>query len=241
MGEVNRLSPFGLTCREEKGYMKKILLAGTIGLLLMTNMALASITPTLKSIIVKGPNDFLYTYQVTLTTNDQARPSDTANNNWQGFTIYDFAGYISGTSSFTPAGSTTANDWNGTTPFLGITPTHPTNFVPGTPDSGSTINLSWEYTGTDSGILSGGAGPSFDTHGNTILGFFSAESIYNGDVTALNGNYTGATFEDNGAGFAYADNAGSVGTPSVPEPSSMLLLGSGLAGMATILKKRLKK
>jgi len=221
--------------------MKKIsLLAILAGLMLVSNLALAhSIVPTLKSITPDGPGQYTWTYEVVLTTNDILETSNPGADTLQYFTIYDFGGYVAGSASFTSAGSTSASDWTFSNLATGLTTDGAgiaSNLIPGTPDSASIGNLSWEYIGSG---ISGTAGPNYDTFGNTILGFFSADSIYNGTTR---GNYTGATFEFDPFSNAYvfADNTGSVLVP-LPEPTSIFLFGSGLAALAGTLRKRIAK
>ena len=220
--------------------MKKLALVAIAVLMISAFASAESIIPSLKSITPDGPGMYKWTYQVILTTSDILETSNPGADALQYFTIYDFAGYVAGSASFTSDGSTSASDWKFSSLNTGLTTDGDggiaSNLIPGTPDSATTPNLSWEYVGAG---ISGSAGPNFDGGGNTILGFFSADSVYNGTTR---GNYTGATFalDTFTNTYVFADNTGSVLVP-LPEPSSILLLGGGLASLAGVIRKRLAR
>ena len=222
--------------------MKKLALIALVMVLVSVVAMADSIKPFFVSVTPDGPGMYKWTYEVSLTKDDILNTTNPGGDQLQYFTIYDFSGYIAGSATFTPvagAGATSASDWSFSSAGTGLTTDGDfgaaSNLIPGTPDNAAIPNLSWSYIGA--GVSGNGCTTNCDFAGNKILGLFSADSVYNG---AALGNYTGATFEFNGSTYAFADNTGGVLVP-LPEPTSIFLFGTGLAGLAGTLRKRIAK
>ncbi len=101
-------------------------------------------------------------------------------------------------------------------------------FLPLTPDT-STITLTAPFT--YSGIIAGVTGPNED-----VPPFFSYTMVGNGTVSA-----TFAYFSSPGGPSGYQLRSLQYNTTApVPEPTTMLLLGTGMAGVAAKFRKRRK-
>ncbi len=85
-------------------------------------------------------------------------------------------------------------------------------------------NLTWTRTGAP--IAQGG--------GTQVLGEFTARSIYN--LPRNDGWFS--QDRDNQEGISDEPAAGQTNVPVIPEPASMMLLGTGLASVAGAIRRR---
>jgi len=187
----------------------------------------ANIIPTSTTITGAGP--FTWTYDLQLSKDQNVNsgiaptmtPVPHTNLTFAGFfTIYDFSGYLAGSCS-APTG------WVCTAQNLGFTPDDVTPT-----DNANIVNLTWAYT---SGPIILGQPSGVD------LGMFSAKSIY-GTPTLV--SYTARGIANLGPQLGtIADNVGNTQGPRaiVPEPASLFLFGTGIAGLAGMLKKKLRR
>ncbi len=194
--------------------------------LALSSTTFANIIPTSTTITGAGP--FTWTYDLQLSKDQNVNsgiaptinPVPHTNLTFAGFfTIYDFAGYISG-SCTAPSG------WVCTAQKLGFTPD---DVVP--TDNANIFNITWAYT----------SGPTIVGQlGGVDLGLFSAKSTF-GTPTQV--SYAGRGIANGGPQIGtIADNVGNTQGPLgvVPEPASLLLFGTGIAGLAGMLRKKLR-
>lgn len=191
--------------------MRKFVLLTVLVLLATTSVSANTITVT-PTPVISGSNPYSWAYDVTLDGDSQINPGDF-------FTIFDFDGLVLGSQSANAG-------WTASSSAVGACPT---DFgfpvLCAAADDPAIPNLTWTRTG--SVIVS--------TGGVVPLGVFSAQSIYN----IPRNDFFVSQDQDNQLNSPNEGAGGGTNVPSVPEPASLLLLGSGLALIAR--RKMVKK
>jgi hypothetical protein len=215
-------------------YAMKRLLTAVVAISLLTLGAAsvrADVTPFLNS-ITGSANNWTWTYHAELSSAQElssigaipgtsgSTMGDRSTQYKDFMTIYDFNGFI-------PGSATSSADWLFQSLNVGTTSV---NIIPY--DNPNIPNLTWVYIGT------GITGPKDSLNG---LGLFSAKSIYG---TKQMGFFASDATKHDAVNTMIDGlvqiNGGSVTVPTVPEPSTFVLLGTGLLG-AFSLKRRAKK
>jgi len=205
---------------EHKRRALAVTLATLVMILGIHGAAQATLIPTLGSISPGGGGSFLWSYDIALAFDQNATGGSTQSLNpvppsatvGDFVTIYDFRGFVSG-SCFAPTG------WACQTQAIGFTPDTQT------PADSNLTNLTFTRTGSTL------TGPVID------LGDFGAQT----SISLMdNGLFTSRGTRNQGpqAGTKI-DSIGSVTVPApVPEPATLLLLGSTMAGLGITLRRR---
>jgi hypothetical protein len=183
--------------------------------------AKAGIIPVSVTVLPEAGN-YMWTYSIVLPSNMKLQSGDY-------FTIYDFAGLVSGSAnvSATNPDSSYANNWGFSTAKTGPTPNR---LNPG--DDPNIDNLTWTYNG-----------PTINVDGNITLGNFSATSAYNqqGDsfLTATNSRAADGAVDSNITETVVPVGT-STGGSTTPEPTTLLMAGLGLplVGLRRFLRRK---
>ena len=196
---------------------RRTLLMVTLVVLLNVPVASATLIVNLDSVIPFGLN-YTFLYSVTIPAGELVRE-----NGQSFFTIYDFPGLVTVSS---PANWRAGSQFLGDTP-AGLTPT----------DDLAIKNVTFEYD--PSGGL---GGPSGDTLGPATFTGFITRSLYGNVATGQYSWQNLRIFAETGGVLAQRNlsqtSIPTSGASSVPEPSSMILVGTGLIALAGAIKKK---
>ena len=225
-----------------KGFLN-LMVAGSAALVLAFAVAASAnpdITPFLDSVTGAAPA-FTFNYHIVIGGGEliqpgpgTAPPAVTAASGLATggavfsdyFTIYDFNGY-NGTHS-EPAG------W-----ALSVLPTNlgstPGSVTPVPADNPAIPNLTWyKTTGTINGPFTS---PNNSFSAGTTVGTTTQLAAFTSDATKQGGDQAGSTIQTVG----FTSGPTPPAPPGIPEPATLLLLGSGLAGLAGWRQWRAKK
>jgi len=205
--------------RIASGLVGMVLLA--IAMVWMTAAtAKADLIVTFDSVAASGSN-FLWTYNVELGPSQETTEGAAGHPTF--FTLYDLNGLIAG-SETQPSGS-----WTPTEQLTGITPvgTAPV-------DSPSVLNITWSYSGK---LIKDAKGKTTNLGDFTFLSSFGGVSGLIAFSQQATKNNPGK--KDDDTRLAGIGEIVGPAVSTVPEPSSLLLLGSGLLGLAIFTKRKL--
>src|SRR5579863_770880 len=139
----------------------------------------------------------------------------------QGVSLWDSSQNLLGSATVTGDGSATEGFQ-----FASITPIELL--------AGQTYTISAATNGDNYAITSGGTPGQGFTKGSGFDYLAHVEAECSGSDACFPSNNYGTSFADFGANFTYTGG----GNSPVPEPSTFLMLGSGLAGLAGIVRRK---